>query len=154
VRAPFTVGVSDLPLVTTAVHAGHDLRPEVADRIGLDEGTRRREDIEAVIADLVRRRDDVLTDTEELVGKLSTAVNDHRPPAGEDPFDRPDDLDPEQRVDAEADEDLADEAEGDDEDAGEDEAEDAEPEDEEESDGAGDETAEAPKRRRRGRARA
>lgn len=60
----------------------------------VDEGTRRREDIESVIADLVRRRDDVLVDTEELSTKLSSAVADHRPAQGADPFDKPDELDP------------------------------------------------------------
>jgi DivIVA domain-containing protein len=60
----------------------------------VEEGTQRREDIEAVIADLVRRRDDVLTDTEELSGKLSGAVNEHRPEPGADVFDKPDELDP------------------------------------------------------------
>lgn len=42
---PFDVGHrSALPLVTTAIHAGHELRSEVADRIALDEATRRREE--------------------------------------------------------------------------------------------------------------
>ncbi len=62
----------------------------------VDEGTRRREDIEAVIADLVRRRDDVLADADELVSKLTGAVTEHRP-ATADPFDKPDELDPEAR---------------------------------------------------------
>jgi DivIVA domain-containing protein len=60
----------------------------------LEEGMQRREDIEAVIADLVRRRNDVLADTEELIGKLTTAVSQHRPRHGEDPFERPEELDP------------------------------------------------------------
>lgn len=37
-------GESALPLLTTAVHAGHDLRPALADRIALDDATRRREE--------------------------------------------------------------------------------------------------------------
>ena len=40
-----------------------------------------------MIADLVRRRDEVLDDTEELSGKLTTAVGEHRPAEGADPFD-------------------------------------------------------------------
>lgn len=40
----FHLGSSSLPLVTTAIHAGHELRPEVADRIALDDGTRLREE--------------------------------------------------------------------------------------------------------------
>jgi DivIVA domain-containing protein len=60
----------------------------------VEEGTQRREDIEAVIADLVRRRNDVLGDTEELSAKLTGAVSEHRPEPGTDPFDRPEELDP------------------------------------------------------------
>ncbi len=65
----------------------------------VEEGTQRREDIEAVIADLVRRRNDVLADTEELTAKLTGAVSEHRPEAGSDPFDKPEDLDPLARED-------------------------------------------------------
>ena len=65
----------------------------------VEEGAQRREDIEAVIADLVRRRNDVLADTEELSAKLTGAVSEHRPEAGTDPFDAPDELDPLARED-------------------------------------------------------
>jgi DivIVA domain-containing protein len=65
----------------------------------VEEGTQRREDIEAVIADLVRRRDDVLTDTEELAAKLTAAVSQHRAAPGTDPFGKPDELDPLARED-------------------------------------------------------
>ena len=86
----------------------------------VEEGTQRREDIEAVIADLVRRRDEVLDDTEELSGQLSAAVGDHRPAKGADQFDVPAELDPAVREeDAEPEPDLVaedepfdDEAEG------------------------------------------
>ena len=37
-------GASALPLVTTAIHAGHELRPELAARTALDDRTRRREE--------------------------------------------------------------------------------------------------------------
>jgi DivIVA domain-containing protein len=60
----------------------------------VEEGTQRREDIEAVIADLFRRRDDVLADTEELAGKLTAAVSQHRPEPGADRFQKPEELDP------------------------------------------------------------
>lgn len=63
----------------------------------VEEGSQRREDIEAVIADLVRRRDDVLGDTEELTAKLKGAVSEHRPEPGADPFAKPDELDPRAR---------------------------------------------------------
>jgi len=63
----------------------------------VEEGTLRREDIEAVIADLVRRRDDVLADTEELGSKLAAAISEHRPSEGGDPFAKPEELDPLER---------------------------------------------------------
>jgi len=37
-------GASALPLVSTAIHAGHQLRPELAARTALDSATRRREE--------------------------------------------------------------------------------------------------------------
>src|SRR6476619_3318836 len=64
----------------------------------VEEGTHRREDIEAVIADLVRRRDDVLTDTEELTRKLTGAVTEHRP-GDDDLFAKPGEFDPLARED-------------------------------------------------------
>jgi DivIVA domain-containing protein len=61
----------------------------------VEDGSQRREDLEAVIADLVRRRNDVLADTEELSAKLTGAVSEHRPePGSDDPFDKPEELDP------------------------------------------------------------
>ncbi|MDT7713164.1 MAG: DivIVA protein [Pseudonocardiales bacterium] len=66
----------------------------------VEEGTQRREDIEAVIADLVRRRNDILADTRELTAKLTGAVSEHQPEPGSDPFDKPDELDPLARDDA------------------------------------------------------
>ncbi|MFL5906744.1 MAG: DivIVA domain-containing protein [Solirubrobacterales bacterium] len=60
----------------------------------VEEGTQRREDIEAVIADLTRRRDDVLADTEELSRRLLAAVSDHSPSKDGDVFDKPEELDP------------------------------------------------------------
>jgi N-formylglutamate deformylase len=39
-----SIGHSALPLVSTAIHAGHDLRPAVARKMGLDEATRLREE--------------------------------------------------------------------------------------------------------------
>jgi N-formylglutamate amidohydrolase len=43
-REAWSYGESALPLVVTAIHAGHDLRPELADRIALDPQLRRREE--------------------------------------------------------------------------------------------------------------
>jgi DivIVA domain-containing protein len=60
----------------------------------VEEGRQRREDIEAVIQDLLRRRDDVLTDTEELSAKLTRAVSDHRSGPGAEEFQKPEELDP------------------------------------------------------------
>jgi DivIVA domain-containing protein len=65
------------------------------------DGIERREDIEAVIADLVRHRDDVLVEAEELSARLTAAVSENRPAAGSDPFDKPDELDPLEREDEE-----------------------------------------------------
>ena len=86
----------------TRADAEADAREAIADakaqaRRIVEEGTRRREDIEAVIADLVRRRDEVLDDTDELAARLNTAVTEHRPTKGADPFDLPAELDPEGR---------------------------------------------------------
>jgi DivIVA domain-containing protein len=66
----------------------------------VEEGIQRREDIEAVIADLVRRRNDVLSDTDELSAKLKRAVSEHRGAPGSEPFDKPEELDPVAREDA------------------------------------------------------
>jgi N-formylglutamate amidohydrolase len=43
-RDAWSFGESVLPLVMTAIHAGHDLRPELAGRIALDPLARRREE--------------------------------------------------------------------------------------------------------------
>src|SRR4051795_13232035 len=72
----------------------------------VEEGTQRREDIEAVIADLVRRRNDVLADTEELSAKLKGAVSEHRPEPGSDQFDKPEQLDPLARDDQDEDDEF------------------------------------------------
>jgi len=90
---------------STRAKAEQDARETIASaqaqaRRIVEEGTQRREDIEAVIADLVRRRDDVLADTEELTAKLTGAVSDHRPESGADPFQKPEDYDPLARDDA------------------------------------------------------
>ena len=47
-----------------------------------------------MIADLVRRRDDVLADTEELSAKLTGAVSEHRPSQAPIEFAKPDEFDP------------------------------------------------------------
>jgi DivIVA domain-containing protein len=44
----------------------------------VEEAEQRREDAEALIGNLIRRRDDVIADTEELSRKLSAAVEQHR----------------------------------------------------------------------------
>lgn len=60
----------------------------------IQEGEKRRGDLEAVIADLVRRRDVVLNEMDRLDGQLKAAIAEHRPPAGADPFALPKVLDP------------------------------------------------------------
>src|SRR5262245_613 len=44
----------------------------------IDEANQRHADMEALIGDLMRRREDVIADTEELSRKLRTAVEQHR----------------------------------------------------------------------------
>ena len=69
----------------------------------VEDGTRRREDLESVIADLVSRRDEVIGDIESLRGKLSAAVTEHSPAGEGDRFDAPEQLDPAAReADADA----------------------------------------------------
>jgi len=67
----------------------------------VEEGTQRREDMEAVIADLVRRRDEVLADTKRLADKLTRAEEEHRP-SRSDQFAAPKELDPLERDEGEA----------------------------------------------------
>jgi N-formylglutamate deformylase len=43
-RPVASFGDSPLPLVSTAVHAGHDLRPDLLERTALDDAVRRREE--------------------------------------------------------------------------------------------------------------
>lgn len=44
-HAAFTFGpISLVPIITTAIHVGHDLRPGIASRVALDDDTRRREE--------------------------------------------------------------------------------------------------------------
>lgn len=60
----------------------------------VEDGVKRRQDIEAVISDLVRRRDAVLAEVDKLTAELQTAVSHHRPVAGADQFAQPAELDP------------------------------------------------------------
>jgi N-formylglutamate amidohydrolase len=64
-RDAWRFGASALPLVTTAIHAGHDLRPEIAARMALDPATRRREE-------------DPFTDRLTCAGGLPIVVNRSR----------------------------------------------------------------------------
>jgi N-formylglutamate amidohydrolase len=43
-RPPFSLVEDEGPIVTTAIHAGHRLRPEVAELSAVDDATRRREE--------------------------------------------------------------------------------------------------------------
>jgi len=64
----------------------------------VEEGARRRTDLEAVISDLVRRRDAVLADVDQLAGQLKAAVAGHTPAPGADPFATPEEPDPAERT--------------------------------------------------------
>jgi hypothetical protein len=59
----------------------------------VEAGTQRRGELEAVLSDLVRRRNEVLADTEELIAKLTGAVDAHRSEAPGDSSDQPEDPD-------------------------------------------------------------
>jgi DivIVA domain-containing protein len=60
----------------------------------VEEGAQRRGDIEAVISDLVRRRDAVLAGVEQLNSELRATVSGHTPRPGADEFATPAELDP------------------------------------------------------------
>jgi DivIVA domain-containing protein len=63
----------------------------------VEEGTKRRGEIETVLSDLVRRRDALLADVEQLTVELRAAVSAHTPRPGSDPFATPTELDPAER---------------------------------------------------------
>jgi DivIVA domain-containing protein len=72
---------------------------EKARRI-VNEGSQRRRDIEVVIADLVKRRDQVISTANGLGAELQSVASAHTPKAGADPFERPRELDPVERGEA------------------------------------------------------
>ena len=63
----------------------------------VDEGTSRRHDIEAVISDLVARRDAVIAEANRLADELQQVTGGHTP-SGDDQFAEPRELDPAERV--------------------------------------------------------
>jgi DivIVA domain-containing protein len=72
----------------------------------VNDGSARRRDIEAVIADLVSRRDQVIATAKDLGAELQSVAAGHTPRAGADPFETPRELDPLERgepVESEAD---------------------------------------------------
>ena len=73
---------------------------EKARRI-VNDGTKRRREIEAVIADLVKHRDEVIAGVNVLSGELRTVTTGHIPGEGADPFERPHELDPLERGEVE-----------------------------------------------------
>lgn len=66
----------------------------------VDEGSARRHDIEAVIGDLVARRDAVIAEANRLAAELRQVTNGHSPDESDDPFATPDEFDPAERVGA------------------------------------------------------
>jgi DivIVA domain-containing protein len=89
----------------TREEAERDARDRLADaeakatRI-VEEGSARRRDIEAVITDLVARRDGVIAEANRLADELRQAADAHMPARGEDRFAEPSELDPSERVGA------------------------------------------------------
>jgi len=69
---------------------------EKARRI-VNDGSERRREVEAVIADLVKRRDQVIATANDLGAELQSVAAGHTPKAGADPFERPRELDPLER---------------------------------------------------------
>jgi DivIVA domain-containing protein len=63
----------------------------------IKDGTMRRREIEVVIADLVKRRDQVIAASNDLGAELQSVAAGHTPKAGADPFERPEELDPLER---------------------------------------------------------
>jgi DivIVA domain-containing protein len=76
----------------------------------VEEGVKRRKDIEAVIGDLAGRRDKVISETEKLSAALASSARQHKPssPAA-DEFKTPDTLDPLERKAAEGGDELEEE---------------------------------------------
>jgi len=69
---------------------------EKARRI-VNDGSARRHEVEAVIADLVKRRDQVIAAANDLGAELQSVAAGQTPKAGADPFERPRELDPLER---------------------------------------------------------
>lgn len=96
-------GAADEDAATARADAEQDARELVssaeakATRI-VDEGTARRHDVEAVISDLVARRDAVIAEANRLADELRQVASGHTPAVGEDEFGEPRDLDPAERV--------------------------------------------------------
>ena len=63
----------------------------------VEEGAKRRGDIESVLTDLVRRRDALIADVEQMTTEFKAVVSGHTPPPGADPFATPTELDPAER---------------------------------------------------------
>jgi hypothetical protein len=81
------------------VARSHEAAQAKSKRI-VDEGTARRRDIEAVITDLVARRDGVIADANELAAQLRQVADGYTPDRGRDRFAEPGELDPSERVGA------------------------------------------------------
>jgi DivIVA domain-containing protein len=69
---------------------------EKARRI-VNDGSERRREVEAVIADLVKRRDQVIAAANDLGAELQSVAAGHTPKAGADPLERPREFDPLER---------------------------------------------------------
>jgi DivIVA domain-containing protein len=63
----------------------------------INDGSKRRREIEGVIADLVKHRDQVIATANGLGVELQSVAAGHTPKAGADPFERPRELDPLER---------------------------------------------------------
>lgn len=73
---------------------------EVKSKRIVDEGVKRRRDIEAVIADLVDHRNGLIAESNKLADELRGVTSRHTPASGKDSFALPNELDPKERVKA------------------------------------------------------
>lgn len=105
VYADQTRKAADADAAQTRAEAEQQARETIAAGEGkaqriIDDGIRRRRDIESVIADLTDRRDQTTGEANRLASELRAVAARHAPTEGEDEFAVPEELDPKERVKA------------------------------------------------------
>jgi DivIVA domain-containing protein len=103
--AAATLEAAEKDAAMTLEDADHEARNRLdaaeakAKRV-VDEGAARRRDIEAVISDLVEHRDGVIMDAKRLAAELREVADGHSYSGESDPFAKPEEPDPSERVGA------------------------------------------------------